>query len=279
VRILSTARLDLVIAILFIPFSAAAQVGQNQPPVTVRSTAEPQRKHPRRIKPPRTPRDHGLRIALTAGMNSLVAGGYNYTTQIIMPDGQQLQYTGTQTAPGGSMSAGIEITPPGILRRFTAGLSVNGGGFESWARPVTPSNAPTPFSLLNLQLAIQSTIFTGSGWRADFSPYVEHELGNLLGSRMRLGYQYWAQTGGYKGYFFPIPGSRIAAEYDVRLNYSSHLVRLTFNNFTNLDDSDVNFPGSHRSKRRYGLLQQIGILGGTHRSFMIFFAVGPFWSF
>jgi hypothetical protein len=279
VRIFSTVRMDRVVAILFIPFPATAQVGQNRPPATVQPTAAADHKHPQRVRPPRNPRDHGLRLVLTAAMNGLVAGGYNYTTRIVMPDGQQLHYTGTQTAPGGSMSAGIEITPPGALRRFTGGLNVNSGGLESWARPVTPSNAPTPFSLLNLQLAIQSTIFTGSGWRADFSPYVEHELGNVLGNRMRLGYQYWAQTGGYKGSFVPIPGSRILAEYDVRLNYSSHLVRLTFNNFTNLDDSDVNFPGSHRSKRRYGLLQQIGILGGTHRSFMIFFAVGPFWSF
>jgi hypothetical protein len=243
------------------------------------SNAASDQDHPPPVKPPRTPQDQGFRIAITAGINGFLTASYGYETRITMPDGRQLLYQGTQTAPGGTMSGGVEITPPGAFRRFTIGVNLNGGGLQSWARPVTPSDAATPFSLQNLQLAILSTSLNATGWGLGFSPYLEHELGHLLGNRLRLGYQYWNQSGSYKGSFFPTPGSRILAGYDVQLNYSSHLVRLTMHNFTSLDDSDINLPGSHRSRRRYGVVQEIGMLGGTHGTFMIFVAVGPFWSF
>jgi hypothetical protein len=279
VNIRSTTPINLLIAVLCVNLSTTAQGGGNRPARSNSSNGSSDQDHPRRVKPPRTPREQGFRIVITAGLNGFAAASYGYTTRITMPNGQQLHYSGTQRTSGGTLSGGFEITPPGALRRFTAGVSVNGGGLESWALPVTPPNAVTPFSRANLQFAIESTGWNASGWHPAFSPYLEHELGNLLGNRMRLGYQYWNQAGNYKGSFVPTARSATLAEYDVRLNYSAHLVRVSLNNFTNLDDSDVNFPGSHRSKRRYGLVQQIGILVGTHQTVMIFIGVGPFWSF
>jgi hypothetical protein len=256
-----------------------AEAVGSRPEAADRSSASSDQDHPPPVKPPRTPEDQGFRIIVTAGISGFLSAKYGYETRITMPDGQQLRYTGTQSAPGGTMSGGVEITPPGTFRRFTFGVNLNGGGLQSWSRPVVPSDAAAPFSLQNLQVAILSRSLSATGWRPGFSPYLEHELGHLLGNRLRLGYQYWNQSGRYKGSFFPVPGSRTLAGYDIQLNYSSHLVRLTMHNFTNLDDSDINLPGSHRSKRRYGVVQEVGILGGTHETFMIFIAVGPFWSF
>lgn len=276
-RIHSVAIKLLVAGLYGAPF-VCTQTG-GTPPAPGPSIPAPDQGRPRRVEPPRKPREQGFRMVVTAGINGLEAAQYKYQTAVTLPDGRRLEYSGTQTSPGGTILAGVAITPPGPLRRFSAGLFVNGGGLQSWARPVTPSNIAAPFSVDNLQLAIQSKLGNSSGWSPGFSPFVEHELGHLFGNRMRLGYQYWRQTGRYKGAFFSTPGSDAVAAYDVRLGYSSHLVRLSVINFTRLDDSDLNLPGSHGSGRRYGVIQEAGILGGTHQTLMIFLAVGPFWLF
>lgn len=288
-RIRPAMPVSVPLAVLCLALCATAASRGNLPMGTDASTAassqdgaeqkDPIQDRPRRVKPPRTPREQGFRFVATVGINGLEAARYNYQTTITMPDGRRFIYSGPQSSPGGNVLAGIEITPPGALRRFSAGLHVNGGGLQSWSRPVTPTDSSVPFSVANLQLAIQNSIGNSSGWRPGFSPFVEHELGNLLGNRLRVGYEYWRQTGGYKGHFFPSDVANQVAQYDVRLSYSSHLAEFSFSNFTNLDDSDVSLPGVHHSRRRYGVVQKLGILGGSHGTVMIFIAVGPFWSF
>ena len=240
-------------------------------------TADEQSRPPRPVEPPHKPAQGGTRLALIFGLNLFTYGQYGYNTAITMPDGSTLNYTGKQNAPGGSFITGAAITPPAAFRRVTVGFTLNLGGLESWTRSVIPNGTVTPFSQSNLSLQIQRNAATGYGWRPVVSPYIEHELGFLLQSRIRAGYQYWHQTGSYAG-SFPVDQTRSAwADYNVRLLHSSHMIRLSINNRTSLeDDTDTR---AAPKKRGPGFVRQAGLLVGTNRTVMLFIGLGPDWSF
>jgi hypothetical protein len=193
-----------------------------------------------------------------------------------MPDGQALSYSGRQGSSGGTVLLGTSVTPRGALRRMTFGVTWNTGGLESWSHSVIPSGTATPFSQSNLNAQIRRNAAGRSPWQSSISPYVEHELGFLLESKLRIGYQYWRQTGHYRG-AFPVDElarSRIGG-YDVRFSNSAHMLRLSINSYTSLDDPDAN----PNSKRRAGFVREAGLQIGTHNSVTVFVAVGPSWSF
>ncbi len=240
------------------------------------AAATEDRREPKPVKPPHEAVDQGFRMSFIVGISGQVMPArYSYSTRIDLPDGQQLNYSDTQTAPGGFALAGLQLTPPGAFRRFTAGINFGAGGLASWLKAPVPSGVPTQFSQDSLLLAIQRRYIFRSGWHPSISPYIEHELGNFLGNRCRIGYQYWRQSGGYQGTFIPNEGSRALAAYDVRLRHSAHLVRFSINSLTDLDDTQLNGP----RKQRYGLIQQVGVLVGTNRTLAVFWGVGPFWNF
>src|SRR6185437_16109366 len=113
-------------------------------------------REPKPVKPPREPVDQGFRMSFIVGISGQVMPArYSYSTRIDLPDRQQLNYAATQTAPGGFALAGLQLTPPGAFRRFTAGISFGAGGLASWLRVPIPSGASTPFSQGNLLFAIQ----------------------------------------------------------------------------------------------------------------------------
>jgi hypothetical protein len=271
-------RLSLIILGMWValalsePFQAAPMAGAPEGP-----TPDQQRQPPHRVEPPHKPVQPGTRIAVIFGLNLFTYGQYGYNTSVTMPDGPMLHYAGQQNAIGGAFFLGAALTPPAALRRLTVGFTVNAGGLDSWSHPVIPSGAVTPFSQSNLSAQIQRSAALNYGWRPSISPYVEHELGFLLASRVRVGYQYWHQPGTYQG-SFPVDQSRSTwADYHVQLLHSSHLIRLSLNNHTSLDDdADTH---STPPKHRPGFLRQAGILVGTNQTFMVFIGVGPTWSF
>lgn len=191
-----------------------------------------------------------------------------------MPDGSTLSYAGKQNASGGSFLTGAAVTPPGAFRRLTAGFTLNLGGLAAWTHTPIPNGTTTPFSQSNFSTQIQRNAIFGYGWQPAISPYVEHELGFLLQNRVRAGYQYWHQRGSYSG-SFPIdqPGSGVAG-YNVKVVHSSHMLRLSINNHTSLDDET-----SPSRKQNPGFLRQGGVLIGTDRTVMVFIALGPDWTF
>jgi hypothetical protein len=243
------------------------------------STPASDQSHPRPVTPPHRSLEQGFRLAVVAGLNFLPLAGYSYDTRVVLPDGRQLNYAGTQNAPGGTLFLGVAITPRGPFRRLTLGANFNGGGLESWARPVIPNGVSAPFSQQSLGLAIQRKYGYHSAWHPLISPYIEHELRFLFGNRLRIGYQYWRQRGSYSGFFTVSEASQASAEYNVGLRYSSHLVRLSLDNYTWLDDADGDVTGSQRSKRKSGLVQQAGVLAGTHGTVIIFVDIGACWRF
>jgi hypothetical protein len=245
-------------------------------PATAADAATEDRKEPKPVKPPHEAVDQGFRMSFIVGISGQVMPArYSYSTRIDLPGGQQLTYANTQTAPGGYALGGFQLTPPRALRRFTAGIDFGAGGLASWLEAPIPNGVPTQFSRDNLLLAIQRRYIFRSGWHPSISPYIEHELGNVLGNRCRIGYQYWTQSGQYQGAFISNDGSRALAAYDVHLRYSAHLVRFSINTLTELDDTPLN----SRRKQRFGLTQQFGLLVGTNRTLAVFWGVGPFWNF
>jgi hypothetical protein len=241
------------------------------------SASGQERRPPRPIEPPHKPAQPGTRLAITFGLNLFTYGQYGYNTSVTMPDESALSYSGQQSAIGGSLLLGAAVTPPAALRRLTVGFTVNAGGLDSWRHPVIPSGTVTPFSQSNLNAQIQRSAALSYGWRPSVSPYIEHELGFLLASRVRAGYQYWHQSGSYQG-SFPLDQSRSTwADYNVRLLHSSHLIRLSINSHTSLDDdADAR---STSKKQHPGFLRQAGVLVGTNHTVMVFIGVGPTWSF
>ena len=245
-------------------------------PAAAADPATKDSREPKPVKPPHEAVDQAFRMSFIVGISGqVVPARYSYSTRIDLPGGQQLNYAATQTAPGGFALAGLQLTPPRALRRFTAGISFGAGGLASWLRVPIPSGASTPFSQGNLLFAIQRQYIFRTGWNPSISPFIEHELGNFLGNRCRIGYQYWTQSGEYQGVFIPNEGSRALAAYDIHLRHSAHLVRFSINSSTELDDTPLN----GRSRQRYGLIQQFGLLVGTNRTVAIFWGVGPFWDF
>jgi hypothetical protein len=234
------------------------------------------RREPKPVKPPHEAVDQGFRMSFIVGISGhVVPARYSYSTRIGLPGGQQLNYADTQTASGGFVLAGLQLTPPRALRRFTAGISFGAGGLASWLKAPVPSGVSTPFSQDYLLSAIQRRYIFRTGWHPSISPYIEHELGNFLGNRCRIGYQYWTQSGEYRGSFIPNEGSLHLAAYDVHLRHSAHLVRFSINNLTELDNTSLN----GRRRQKYGFIQQVGLLVGTNRTVTVFFGVGPFWDF
>jgi hypothetical protein len=211
------------------------------------------------------------------GISILPWADYTYETNVTLPNGQRLQYTGGQGAPGVAVFAGPAVTLPGALRRLTVGLNLGAGGLESVSRPVVPGDTPTPFLKQNLQEALQAQHSVGQGWRPYFSPYVEHAVRSSSENRLSVGYQYSRQTGSYNGTFVPSSGNPFTASYDIQLRYTSHLFRFSFNNYLYIDDSPNNPP--QRSKRKSGLVRQMGTLAGTHKTIIVFFGIGPIWMF
>jgi hypothetical protein len=235
------------------------------------------RKDPPPLKPSNEPRARGSRLAFVVGVDLLPWANYGYETRVNLPDGQQLQYSGRDGAPGVTLFAGGSFTLPRALRRITVGASIAAGGLNSQQRAVIPSGVSTLFSQRNLQNDLRNRYSFTPGWHSVFSPYIEHEVGSFGENRVRAGYQYWKQTGSYTGVFVPTDGSSALAAYNVRLKLSSHLVRVSVNQFLDLgsSDSDTNTP--HRPRRQSGMIRQWGVMVGTHGTIMIFVGIGPFW--
>lgn len=235
---------------------------------------DPKDHPPRPIEPPHKPVQAGTRLAVVFGLNLFAYGQYAYNTAVTIPGSSALNYAGKQNASGGSFLTGAAITPPGAFRRLTGGFTLNLGGLAAWTHTPIPNGVTTPFSQSNLSTQIQRNAIFGYGWQPAISPYVEHELGFLLESRVRAGYQYWHQQGSYSGSFaVDQPGSAVAG-YNVKVVHSSHMLRLSINNHTSLDDE------SSPSKRQNpGFLRQGGILVGTNHTVMVFIALGPDWTF
>jgi len=230
-------------------------------------------KNPPPVKPSREARSRGFELSLLVGLDVLASASYAYDTRVSLPCVDQLRYSGRQRSPGLALFAGGALTLPGPLRRITVGASINAGGPDSKDRPVIPAGVPTPFSKQNLYSDIQARYANRLGWKAALSPFIEHDVGFFRGTRVRAGYQHWAQFGSHTGSFAPADGSAVA-NYNVRLNLRSHLVRVSVNDYVALDDDTET---SHRSKRRSGMIQQWGVMIGTHQTIMVFVGIGPFW--
>lgn len=251
--------------------SAIAEAGQ---------TSSADQKEPPPLKPSKEPGSQGLRVAFIFGMNLFAWGGYSYNTRVTMPNGEQLQYRGTEGSSGASLFLDTAVNLPSAFRRITIGACIGSGGINTRQQRLVPEGVATPFSQRNLQADIQSRLL--SGWSSVISPHIEHDIGFLGGSRVRAGYQYWKQSGGYSGNFYPFNNNRITASYDVGLNYSAHLVRLSVSHYLDLNDpdNDPNRPGQPRqSSRKSGMIRQWGVMIGTNRTIVIFAGIGPFWEF
>ena len=269
-------RLKVVVLAICAPLLVSGILQAAGPPSDAQAYPPDEKsRSPRPIEPPHKPVQAGTRLAVVFGLNLFSYGQYGYNTAVTMPDGSVLNYAGKQSASGGSFLTGAAVTPPGAFRRLTMGATLNLGGLSSWTRSPIPNGVTTPFSQSNLNLQIQRNAIFGYGWRPAISPYIEHELGFLLESRVRAGYQYWHQRGSYSG-SFPVsqPGSA-SADYNVRVLHSSHLIRLSINNHTSLDDDT----SPAYKKRNPGFLRQGGLLIGTNHTVMVFIALGPDWTF
>jgi hypothetical protein len=248
---------------IVMPCSSRAQDG----------TQESQQRPPKPIEPPHKPAQQGFRLAATIGFNLIGSGKYAYKTAVTLPNGNALDYGGTQRSSGGTLSLGLEATPPGALRRFSIGFDLNFGGVDVGGHPVIPSGPATPQSSLNAQIG-QASI-TGPPWRPFISPYIEHELGSIWQNRIRLGYQYWRATGSYHGSFSIDQPPSNRANYEVRFSQSSNMVRLSVHNDTWLDDPETD---QTPPKRRSGMVQKGGVLLGTDGSVVVFVNIGLVWT-
>ena len=268
-------RVNFIVRGICAVFIAAGTLRGASAPVSSESDVPSDR--PRPVEPPHKPIQRGTRLTLLVGLNLLTYGQYGYNTAVTLPDSRTLQYTGKQSSSGGTVFVGTAITPPAAFRRFTIGLTVEVGGLESWTHSVIPNGVTTPFSEDNLNRQIQRSAINGYPWRLSISPYVEHELGFLLASRVRAGYQYWRQSGSIAG-VFPVDSTNSAiANYNVHFLHNSHLVRLSINNHTSLDEGTETSQASQ--KRGTGFVRQAGLLVGTNRTVMLFVGFGPAWSF
>jgi hypothetical protein len=237
---------------------------------------EPPQHPPRPIEPPHKPVQQGTRLAIIAGLNLLGSGHYGYNTQVRLVDGRAFNYGGTQSSAGATLFMGGAVTPPSKFRRLTLGITLQFGGLEPFNHPVIPTGTATPFSQTNLNLQVARKSLNAFPWRPIPSPYLEHELGSLLGSRLRLGYQYWRATGSFAGSFPADQSGANPANYHVKLSQSSHLIRLSINNHTSFDDPDID---AGAARRKTGFVQQAGLLIGTGPTVIVFVAVGPAWTF
>ena len=193
-----------------------------------------------------------------------------------MPDRSVLDYSGTQRASGGALSFGASATPGGALRRFTVGCDLNFGGLNTWAHPVIPPGSVIPFSQSNLNSQVAQESVASSARQPFVSPYIEHELGSILQNRLRLGYQYLKKVESYNRSFAADQSGSIQAQYRVKFSQSSHMVRVSVHNDTWFDDTG---PDQIPPKRRFGFVQQAGVLVGTDGTIMVFAQVGPVWTF
>ena len=230
-------------------------------------------KKPRPVKPPREPRSRGSEVSFQVGIGLLANASYAYNTRVSQPGAYDLQYAGSQRAPGLALFAGGAFTLPGRFRRITVGGAINAGGPDSKDRPVIPSGASPPFSTQNLYSDIQARYSRRLGWGVAFAPFIEHEIGFFHERRVRAGYQLWSQAGSHTGSFAPNNGAP-AANYDVRLNLQAHLIRVSFNEYVAFQEER---DPSRRPRRRSGIIEQWGFMVGTHQTVMIFAAIGPFW--
>ena len=230
-------------------------------------------KEPPPVKPSREGRKRGSELSLLVGLEATAVASYAYDTRVRMPGADQLRYKGTQRSRGLALFAGGEFTLPGFLRRITIGADINAGGPDTKDRLVIPAGVSTPFPKSSLYYDIQNRYSYRSVWKGAICPFIEHDIAFFHGNRVRAGYQRWDQVGSQTG-SFPLTGGSALANYDVRLNLRSHLVRVSVNNYLTLKDDTEN---SHRYKRLSGMIQQWGGMIGTHQTIVIFAAIGPFW--
>lgn len=237
---------------------------------------EPPQRPPKPIEPPHKPAQQGFRLTATIGFGVLANGKYRYNTTVTMPDGSVLNYDGAQRSSGGTLSLGAAATPGGALRRLTMGFELSFGGLETWAHPVIPPGSVTPFSQSNLNSQFAQRSLASSPRPPFISPYIEHDIGSILQSRIRLGYQYLTTGESYSGSFAADQSGSIQAKYSVRFSQASHMIRVSVHNDTWLDDTDRDHVPP---KRRFGFAQQAGVLIGTDRSVVVFVRTGPVWIF
>jgi len=237
---------------------------------------EPEPRPPKPLEPPHKPAQQGFRFAATVGFNFIANGKYSYNTNVTMPGGSALNYSGVQRTSGGTLSLGAAATPGGALRRFTLGFDLNLGGLNVPGHPVVPPGSQTPFSQSNLNSQVAQRLLISSHWHPFVSPYVEHALGSLLQNRVSLGYQYFNTTASTDGLFAVDQSRSSQARYSVRFSQSSHMIRLSVHSDSWFDDSDIDHTPP---KRRSGVIQQGGLLIGTDGSVIVFVRVGPVWTF
>ena len=235
-------------------------------------SAVPEPKNPRPVKPSREARTRGSELSLLIGLSVMPTAGYAYDTRVSLPGVTPLRYSGRQRSLGLGLFAGGAFTLPGSLRRITLGASVNPGGPVLRYR-VIPDGVSTPFSKQSLYSDIQARYTFRPGWRAAFSPFVEHDVGFFHGSRVKAGYQYWDQVGAYTGSFVSTDG-KSTINYNVRLNLRSHFFCISMNDYV-VSQDDTGPP--QRSKRQSGMIQQWGITIGTRQTIVVFAALGCFW--
>jgi hypothetical protein len=260
---------------VFSLLAGAVTIPGSAPAQSIPKESPPQRP-PKPIEPPHKAVQQGFRLTATIGLNLLANGKYQYNTTVIMPDGRAFDYNGVQRSSGGMLSLGAAATPGGALRRLTMGFDLNFGGLETWAHPVIPSGSVTPFSQSNLNSQVAQQSLASPPRRPFVSPYIEHELASVLQNRVRLGYQYLHTAKSYGGSFAADQSGSIQANYNVRFSQTSHMIRVAVHNDTWLDDTDR---GHVPPKRRFGFVQQAGVLIGTDRSVIVFVRTGPVWIF
>jgi hypothetical protein len=221
--------------------------------VSADSTMSGQKDSPQ-VKPSREARTRGFQLLLLVGLSVAASASYAYDTSVGLPGVDQLRYNGRQRSPGLALFAGGQLTLPGSLRRITIGADINAGGPDTKDRLVIPAGVSTPFPKSSLYYDIQTRYSYRSVWKGAICPFIEHDIAFFHGNRVRAGYQRWDQVGSQTG-SFPLTGGNALANYDVRLNLRSHLVRLSVNDYLALKDDTEN---SHRYKGLSGMIQQWG---------------------
>jgi hypothetical protein len=243
-----------------------------QPMSTADENTESDQIKPRLVKPPIEPHSRGSELYFLVGLSGMLAS-YAYDTRLSLSGGEELRYSGTRRAPGLALFVSSAFTLPGRLRRMTVAATISAGQLDSANRPVIPSDASPPFAKQSLYSAISDRYSGRLAWGAAFSPFVEHDIGFFHENRVRAGYQYWEQSGSYKG-SFAASGNGYHGDYSVRLNLRSHFFRISVNDYGDLSDDPE---PAQRATRRFGLVQQWGFMLGSHRTVMLFVAMGPFW--
>ena len=245
--------------------------GEGPAPVSTASEASDEEK-PSEVKPPREPRSRGSELSFLVGLGGLPTASYKYQTRVTLPSAGEFQYSGRQRAPGIAAFVGAAFTLPRRLRRITLAGTIGVGGVDSTSQPVIPSGMSPPFSKESLDSNIQDRYSKRLPWRAVLSSYVEHDIGVFHDKRIRAGYQFWNQPGMYTG-SFAAAGLGASADYNVRLSLQSHLFRISVNDYNDLQDERDR---SRRAGRRSGMMQQWGLLLGSHKTIMLFAGIGPF---